>query len=209
MAHQSDEDNRLRAFEAALASLTPRGDRLARDRLMFLAGQASARRGTVLVCHCLPASSARRRGTLLVSKQWHTAVQRRGTRAARAARGQGGRRLRRIHVGGGGAVCPVVAQAGAGSGRAGGGEDGLRDEGCRSPLDAVRPSAAASHDVSHRRNRRLLRAAPAVGTPRAGLVGAAGRRDGLHLLPRVPKRRFNDCRPLTAIARGARGPRLA
>jgi hypothetical protein len=42
MAHQGDEDNRLRAFEAALAALTPRSDRLARDRLMFLAGQASA-----------------------------------------------------------------------------------------------------------------------------------------------------------------------
>jgi len=45
----AEEENRLddlKEIEAALASLVPRGDRLSRDRLMFLAGQASvARRG--------------------------------------------------------------------------------------------------------------------------------------------------------------------
>ena len=35
------EEEGLKAFEAALASLVPRTDRLDRDRLMFLAGQAS------------------------------------------------------------------------------------------------------------------------------------------------------------------------
>jgi len=35
------QDEELKAFEAALAALVPRGDRLDRDRLMFLAGQAS------------------------------------------------------------------------------------------------------------------------------------------------------------------------
>jgi hypothetical protein len=40
----AEEENRLddlKEIEAALASLVPRGDRLSRDRLMFLAGQAS------------------------------------------------------------------------------------------------------------------------------------------------------------------------
>jgi hypothetical protein len=41
MAEERDESIDLKAFEAVLASLTPRGDRLSRDRLMFLAGQAS------------------------------------------------------------------------------------------------------------------------------------------------------------------------
>jgi hypothetical protein len=35
------QEEGLKAFEAALAALVPRGDRLDRDRLMFLAGQAS------------------------------------------------------------------------------------------------------------------------------------------------------------------------
>ncbi len=40
----AEEENRLddlKEIEAALASLVPRGDRISRDRLMFLAGQAS------------------------------------------------------------------------------------------------------------------------------------------------------------------------
>ena len=43
MAREQDRQDDLNAFEAALAALTPRSDRLNRDRLMFLAGQASHR----------------------------------------------------------------------------------------------------------------------------------------------------------------------
>jgi hypothetical protein len=41
----SAEEEDLKAFEADLAALQPRADRLDRDRLMFLAGQAAAARG--------------------------------------------------------------------------------------------------------------------------------------------------------------------
>ncbi|MBM4092251.1 MAG: hypothetical protein FJ276_22910 [Planctomycetes bacterium] len=42
MAEEQDRQDDLNALEAALAALTPRSDGLNRDRLMFLAGQASA-----------------------------------------------------------------------------------------------------------------------------------------------------------------------
>ncbi len=42
MAKEQDWHDDLKAFEAALAALTPRSDRLDRERLMFMAGQASA-----------------------------------------------------------------------------------------------------------------------------------------------------------------------
>jgi hypothetical protein len=42
MAQEQDGHDDLKVFEAALAALRPRGDRFDRDRLMFLAGQASA-----------------------------------------------------------------------------------------------------------------------------------------------------------------------
>ncbi len=41
MSEQSSAPEEMKAFEAALAALAPRRDRLDRDRLMFLAGQAS------------------------------------------------------------------------------------------------------------------------------------------------------------------------
>jgi hypothetical protein len=41
MAQEQDRHDHLSAFEAALAALKPRTDELNRDRLMFLAGQAS------------------------------------------------------------------------------------------------------------------------------------------------------------------------
>ncbi len=41
MAHEQDRQDDLTAFEAALAALKPRGNAINRDRLMFLAGQAS------------------------------------------------------------------------------------------------------------------------------------------------------------------------
>jgi len=43
MSKDQDWHNELSAFEAALAALTPRGDGLNREHLIFLAGQASAR----------------------------------------------------------------------------------------------------------------------------------------------------------------------
>lgn len=45
MAKEPNEHDDLNEFEAALASLAPRSDRLHRDRLMFLAGQASVEAG--------------------------------------------------------------------------------------------------------------------------------------------------------------------
>ena len=42
MAQEQNQNEDLKAFEAALAALTPRADRLDRERLMFLAGQAMA-----------------------------------------------------------------------------------------------------------------------------------------------------------------------
>lgn len=41
MAHEPDAADELNALEKALAGLKPRGDRLDRERLMFLAGQAA------------------------------------------------------------------------------------------------------------------------------------------------------------------------
>jgi hypothetical protein len=45
MAEEQERPNDLNAFEAALAALVPRSDRLDRDRLMFLAGQAAVGAG--------------------------------------------------------------------------------------------------------------------------------------------------------------------
>ncbi len=42
MSHEENRPEDLKALEAALAALVPRGDRLDRDRLMFLAGQTAA-----------------------------------------------------------------------------------------------------------------------------------------------------------------------
>ena len=42
MSQDRESENALTAFEAALASLTPRADQLDRQRLMFLAGRAAA-----------------------------------------------------------------------------------------------------------------------------------------------------------------------
>jgi hypothetical protein len=42
MPNEKDPFENLTAFEAAMASLAPRSDRIDRDRLMFLAGQVSA-----------------------------------------------------------------------------------------------------------------------------------------------------------------------
>jgi hypothetical protein len=44
MSHEENRPEDLKALEAALAALVPRGDRLQRDRLMFLAGRAAASR---------------------------------------------------------------------------------------------------------------------------------------------------------------------
>ena len=41
MSHEENRPEDLKALEAALAALVPRSDRLDRDRLMFLAGQAT------------------------------------------------------------------------------------------------------------------------------------------------------------------------
>jgi len=41
MSQEENQPEDLKALEAALAALVPRGDRLDRDRLMFLAGQAA------------------------------------------------------------------------------------------------------------------------------------------------------------------------
>jgi hypothetical protein len=52
----ADTPPALKAFEAALASLIPRADRLDRDRLMFLAGQESRVIGRVEQAHRSPAN---------------------------------------------------------------------------------------------------------------------------------------------------------
>jgi len=46
MSREEELDAELKSFEAALALLTPRTDRLGRDRLIFLAGQASVVSGS-------------------------------------------------------------------------------------------------------------------------------------------------------------------
>jgi hypothetical protein len=45
----SEESHDLKSFEAKLAALVPRGDRLDRERLIFLAGQASVTNGSNVI----------------------------------------------------------------------------------------------------------------------------------------------------------------